>query len=115
MTRVAVRAPPGRRFTRSAPGSVTFERSESETSESDREEHTADRIAEKLGLSQFLRRRNKKRGGRGRDRGEAAPKRARCRRRRRSRARCWCHRCVDGATERRSWPYPEIPKALKSI
>ena len=22
----------------------------------------------------------------------------------RSRARCWCHRCVDGATERRSWP-----------
>ena len=61
------------------PDPVADERSESEGSESDREEHTADRIAEKLGLTQFLRRRNKKRGGRGRDRGhsrsEAAPKR----------------------------------------
>ena len=61
------------------PDPVADERSESEGSESDREEHTADRIAEKLGLAQFLRRRNKKRGGRGRDRGhsksEAAPKR----------------------------------------
>ena len=61
------------------PDPVADERSESEDSESDREEHTADRIAEKLGLTQFLRRRNKKRGGRGRDRGhsrsEAAPKR----------------------------------------
>ena len=53
---------------------VADERSESEGSESDREEHTADRIAEKLGQPG-----NKKRGGRGRDRGhsrsEAAPKR----------------------------------------
>ena len=61
------------------PDPVADERSESEGSESDREEHNADRIAEKLGLTQFLRRRNKKRGGRGRDRGhsrsEAAPKR----------------------------------------
>ena len=46
------------------PDPVADERSESEGSESDREEHTADRIAEKLGLTQFLRRRNKKRGGR---------------------------------------------------
>ena len=51
------------------PDPVSDERSESEGSESDREEHTADRIAEKLGLTQFLRRR--KRGGRGRDRGHS--------------------------------------------
>ena len=63
------------------PDPAANERSESEGSQSDREEQTADRIAEKLGLTQFLRRRNKRRGGRGRDRGhpksEAAPKRGR--------------------------------------
>ena len=62
--------------------------------ERDHEEQTADRIAEKLGLTQFLRRRNKKCGGRGRERGhpkpEAAPKREAA------------AQAPDGATERRS-------------
>ena len=60
------------------PDPVGDECSESEGSKNDHEEQTADRLAEKLGLTQFLWRRKKKRGGRGRDQGhfksETAPK-----------------------------------------
>ena len=84
-----------RRAKRSKWSSESRTRSESEGSENDHEEQTADRIAEELGLTQFLRRRNKKRGGRGRDRGhsksEAAPKRGGGGGRQVSSLRRWCH------------------------
>ena len=75
------------------------DRTDSEDSDSEREGKTADRMAERLGLTQFLRRKK----GRGRDRrpkAEPAPKGGRGGGRGGAGGAGGC--CVDGATERRS-------------
>ena len=59
------------------PDPAAHEQSEgSEDEDQDRAERTSERIAEKVGLAQFLRRRGKRRGGKGRDRKPRLPQMA---------------------------------------